>query len=978
MRQKLALLVIIVVLAAAGGLSALQPVPTGVQTIPTLMILPTQPAGDAPVSTIKNAPAVVHTPAAPPTSTPVVSPSYPAPVLPTPNIPATVPHQVVITFQASASASEKAAYVAALGSAIVQEVSALNSVVVSLPAGNTAPLPAAAIVTASEPDYYAVALEGEASDPLYPQQWHLPVIRAADGWNTVTSASPSVVVAVVDSGICGDHPDLTGRVLPGYDFVEDDSDPQDDLGHGCGVAGIIAANADNAEGIAGIAPNTQILPLRVLDAQGVGTYSNVAAAIVYAADHGAAVINLSLGGGSPSALLQNAVDYAVTKGALVIAAAGNTGGAVLYPAAYTPVIAVAAVDSSLQRSRFSSFGPEIDLLAPGENILTTSRDGGYRTMTGTSFAAPQAAGVAALELARGRTFIANGGLLRFASENRSTAPTATVVPATPFAPPPAPLMRNPAAVYCLDLGYRYETIPGIGGGDDGICVFPDGERCEQWNFYAGNCGQAYSYCARQGLNTVTLNGSDHFSPAYAACTDASGQVIGTVNDLSALSARAVGCYDGICPQSVPAALSSPLDPAEDPVSALTVPTSFDWRSHRGGNWLTAVRNQGSCGSCWAFAAVGVLEAALKIGTLNATWSPEPNLSEQYLIASGCGAQSGNCAGGYSDSALEFIRDQGITDEACMPYQGQNTLTCSPTCSNLTRADQIGYVYWPSPQYIKQNLVRRGPVVVYMHIGGTSGGYWDGGIYRCSHDVSSDGNYNVDHAVVAVGYNDVGRYWIVRNSWGANWNGNGYFKVGYGECNIDSTFVAYAQQKIPAPVSLLPDTTSAAASVTFSWQGTPLQRGYDFRITMESDPDSAALVTGSTTNTYFSHTFDASGTYYWHVRTAADSVLGNGSGWSTQTIVIAIGDALDAVPARNYRPSGSIQLTWSAVTWAAGYEIQVDDDPTFASPDSQTVPPGTLAADFNVTAGGQYYWRVRAAGGTAGGWSAVETFVIGVP
>jgi len=102
-----------------------------------------------------------------------------------------------------------------------------------------------------------------------------------------------VVVAVVDSGICADHPDLAGHVVAGWDFVDDDATPQDELGHGCSVAGVIAADVDNGLGIAGVAPNARIMPLRVLNAQGVGRYSDVAAAIVYAADHGARIVNLT-------------------------------------------------------------------------------------------------------------------------------------------------------------------------------------------------------------------------------------------------------------------------------------------------------------------------------------------------------------------------------------------------------------------------------------------------------------------------------------------------------------------------------------------------------------------------------------------------------------------------------------------------------------------------------------------------------------
>ena len=121
----------------------------------------------------------------------------------------------------------------------------------------------------AEPDYYVSAqVAVPPSDPYYDQQWALPVIGAPEAWLELPADAPQVVVAVIDSGICADHPDLAGRVLPGWDFVEDDAQPQDAFGHGCGVAGIIAANIDDGIGMAGVAPNALILPLRVLDGSG--------------------------------------------------------------------------------------------------------------------------------------------------------------------------------------------------------------------------------------------------------------------------------------------------------------------------------------------------------------------------------------------------------------------------------------------------------------------------------------------------------------------------------------------------------------------------------------------------------------------------------------------------------------------------------------------------------------------------------------
>lgn len=349
-----------------------------------------------------------------------------------------VPGQAVITFAPDASPAERAAYLDSIGATVQQEIGPLHAVVVSLPPETAAPLPPSAVVAASEPDYLVFALQSApVSDPLYPQQWALPVIGAPAAWAALPADTDPITVAVIDSGICADHPDLAGRVLPGWDFVEDDADPQDPFGHGCSVAGVIAANHDGA-GMVGVAPNARILPLRVLDAQGVGTYSSVAAAIIQAADLGAPIINLSLGGANPSAVMENAVDYAVARGALLIAAAGNTGGSVLYPAAYAPVVAVASVDQNLQRSSFSSYGPEVDLSAPGRDILATRPGGGYGSVSGTSFAAPQVAGVAALELALGRQLALTGGVVAVGGG------TSVVTEPTPT-PPPTGAPDDPVA-----------------------------------------------------------------------------------------------------------------------------------------------------------------------------------------------------------------------------------------------------------------------------------------------------------------------------------------------------------------------------------------------------------------------------------------------------------------------------------------------------------------------------------------------------
>ncbi len=237
-------------------------------------------------------------------------------------------------------------------------------------------------------------------EPHYHRQWYLGRIGAEDAWE-VEREGAGVVVAVVDTGVDPSHPELCGRVLPGRDLVDDDEDPRDENGHGTSVAGVIAAAGDNGLGIAGLAWRAEILPVRVLDSRGQGYYSDVIAGIRYAVDRGARVINLSLGGGSYSRALQEAVDYARGKGSVLVAAAGNEGlDRLYYPAGCQGVISVGAADRDDRPASFSNRGEGLDLLAPGVSVYTTAAGGGYAYLSGTSLAAPQVSGCLALLLAR--------------------------------------------------------------------------------------------------------------------------------------------------------------------------------------------------------------------------------------------------------------------------------------------------------------------------------------------------------------------------------------------------------------------------------------------------------------------------------------------------------------------------------------------------------------------------------------------------
>ena len=237
-----------------------------------------------------------------------------------------------------------------------------------------------------------------AADPLLAQQWGLFAIGADHVWTTTTGQG--VIVAVVDSG-SGPHPDLAENLLPGRSIIgtveSQDGRDIDASGHGTHVAGIIAAVANNGIGGSGVAPNAKILPIQVLDQAGQGDARDVAAGVRFAADNGARVINLSLGGATESSSLTQAITYANDKGVLVVAAAGNGGAAdkPKWPASLDLTLAVTAVDQANNATSFDQRGDYIDLSAPGANIVSTAK-GDYVTLSGTSMAAGFVAGAAAL------------------------------------------------------------------------------------------------------------------------------------------------------------------------------------------------------------------------------------------------------------------------------------------------------------------------------------------------------------------------------------------------------------------------------------------------------------------------------------------------------------------------------------------------------------------------------------------------------
>ncbi len=260
------------------------------------------------------------------------------------------------------------------------------------------------------------------NDPKYRFQWHLHQIGMAEAWSKATGKG--VIVAVIDTGVAFTSrgkfkqvPDLSRTsFVAGYDFVNDNAFPLDDHGHGTHVAGTIAQSTHNKVGVAGVAYQARIMPLKVLSARGFGSVADIAEAVRFAANHGAKVINMSLGGNRSSRILASAVKYAHGKGVVVVCAAGNDGqGKVGYPAAYPGAIAVAATQFDLTTTFYSNWGKAIDVAAPGGNTRVDQNGDGmpdgvlqntimpghpdqddYLLFMGTSMASPHVAGVAAL------------------------------------------------------------------------------------------------------------------------------------------------------------------------------------------------------------------------------------------------------------------------------------------------------------------------------------------------------------------------------------------------------------------------------------------------------------------------------------------------------------------------------------------------------------------------------------------------------
>ncbi len=371
-------------------------------------------------------------------------------------------------------------------------------------------------------------------------------------------------------------------------------------------------------------------------------------------------------------------------------------------------------------------------------------------------------------------------------------------------------LPNPAAVYCTQMGYTYNIIK-TPKGETGQCTLPDNEKCGGWDFLSGKCGANYSYCVKNGydIQTVIRGKSENAIciPKGVHAMQSKGiPVTYFINLTTDVKAHQINTpkNHGVIPKISATGFST------QSVSEVTLPTYFDWRNVNGYNWMTPVKDQGDCGSCWDFAAVGAVEANMKIQEYNSS-SITPDLSEQDVLS--CSG-AGDCPnGGNSEPALDYIKNSGTVDEGCFPYQavdangnnffggGFTPVLCSDRCSNwrsrLFNISAWGYV---PPNMVKQYLTTYGPLAVYLAMDGDPD---SNGIFTCGGVSPAQ-----DHAVVIVGYNDTGGYWIIKNSWSSDWNGDGYFNLYYNDCNIGNYMYVLLSSTQPA----YPPTTVTDLSV----------------------------------------------------------------------------------------------------------------------------------------------------------------------
>ncbi|MCK4730727.1 MAG: thrombospondin type 3 repeat-containing protein [Candidatus Aenigmarchaeota archaeon] len=350
-------------------------------------------------------------------------------------------------------------------------------------------------------------------------------------------------------------------------------------------------------------------------------------------------------------------------------------------------------------------------------------------------------------------------------------------------------LSNPSAIYCEKLGYEYEIID-TPKGQEGLCVISTNTKFKAWDFLKGKIGQEYSYCAKNGYDIKIMAGNSSFTSEYAVCLvpESSSKLFSNiflkkekkeipVLELMKQNNENLFKETKYFFEKNKLKIRSKFYNKETSKISNSLrgdyPSSLDWRTKDGKDWTTPIRDQGDCGSCWAFSATGVVESRVNIALNNSTYNID--LSEQDLVS--C-SDAGDCSGGWESGALEYIKTNGTVKESCFLYSATDE-SCSNKCDNWDNEliKVLNYtVIQSSVSSIKQTINDYGPVTVYMEVYDDFYVYTNG-IYDTIYFANSS-HYEGLHAISIVGYDDDNSYWICKNSWDIIWGESGYFKISY--------------------------------------------------------------------------------------------------------------------------------------------------------------------------------------------------------
>ena len=621
------------------------------------------------------------------------------------------------------------------------------------------------------------------NDPLYGAQWGPRQISADDAWD-IEKGGKNITIAIIDTGVDYNHEDLSDNYVNiGYDWVNDDSDPMDDNGHGTHCAGIAAATMDNGKGIAGIA-QVNIIAEKMLDSTGVGTDWDLAQAITHATDHNANIISMSLGSDESSQILNDACRYAWDNGCLIVAASGNEyNRGVSYPAAYDTVIAVGATDTNNQHCAFSNWGPELELVAPGISILSCYPSDQYISATGTSMATPHVAGTAALLWSKHPGFT-----------NQD--------------------IRDRLDQTASDLGmYGWDEYYGWGLVDAEAALDSTTENPDIW--------------------IDPTNIKKELSPGTVWCESLTigNDGAGALDfEIRLVTVPAFTMTDAPCETRHPIMHFS-IETLEEWIesynAAPRISAANDEFGARGGShsllnhidYTPQDRDQGSCGNCWAWAGTGCMEVTLDVEN-----GVRDRLSVQHLNSNYNGGTGNDyaCCGGcletfahfYSTTAFAIPWDNTNAEwqdggtccgecDWCLPPDDETTVPTADISTtpryNITHIDAVTITTQSVGQSaaianIKSVLNNNAVWFAFLLPDDTTWDdfsyFWE---YQPETDVWDPGDYcgkaytetGGGHAVLCVGYDDTdpdNPYWIMLNSWGVTTQRpNGVFRV---KMNID--------------------------------------------------------------------------------------------------------------------------------------------------------------------------------------------------